>query len=103
MTVTALDGTHWEVTRRADGHSLPAAIAFLTLTIAAWVVALVLVLPAALFLPELALVLLLLSPRAYVVAARNPTTDEVRSERIRGRRRSRRAEHELARRLSRGV
>ena len=102
MTVTALDGTEWDVTRRADGYGLPAAIVFVVLTIVAWVAAFVFVLPPLLLVLELALlpVLVLLGPREYVVAARNTTTGEVRSQTVRGRRPSKRAERALARELS---
>ena len=102
MTVRALDGTEWDVTRRADGYSVPAAIVFVVLTIVAWVAAFVFALPPLLLLLELALlpVLVLVGPREYVVAARNTTTGEVRSERVRGRSGSRRAERALARELS---
>ena len=102
MRVTALDGTGWEVTRRADGYSVPAAIVFVVLTIVGWVVAIVFALPAVLFVLELAalLVLALVGRREYVVTARSTATGDVRSERVRGRRRSKRAELALARELS---
>jgi hypothetical protein len=105
VIVRALDGTDWKVTRRADGVALPAAIAFIALTIAAWAVAIVLVVPAILLLLEILLGVILILPggREYVVAASNGTTGELRTERIRGRRRSRDAERELARELSRGA
>ena len=100
MRVTALDGTEWKVTRRADGINVAAAIVFLLITIAGWVVAFVFVLPAVLLLVEVALLLIVFAPREYVVAAHNTTTGEVRSERIHGRRVSKRAERDLARDLS---
>lgn len=105
VIVRALDGTDWNVTRRAEGVSLPAAIAFIALTIAAWALAIVLALPAILVLLEILLLLILIVPagREYVVAASNSTTGELRSERIRGRKRSRHAADELARELSRGA
>jgi hypothetical protein len=102
MRVTALDGTEWDVTRRADGYSVPAAIVFLVLTIVGWVVAIVFALPVVLFVLELAalLILALVGRRDYLVAARSTTTGEVRSERVRGRRRSKGAQRALARELS---
>ena len=102
MRVTALDGTEWELTRRAEGYSIPAAIVFIVLTIVVWVAAFVFVVPGIILVLELAILpaLALLGRREYVVAAHNRTTGEVRSERIRGRRLSRRAEHDLARELS---
>jgi hypothetical protein len=102
MTVMALDGTQWEVTRRADGVGLVAAVLFVALTVAAWTLALVFGQPSALVLLELAALVVLLVPgrRDYVVAARNTTTGEVRAERIRGWRASMRARRELARELS---
>ena len=101
MTVTALDGTEWDVTRRADGYSVPAAIVFLVLTIAVWIAAFAFSLPTVLLWLEVALLpILLIGPRDYVVAARNTATGEVRSERVHGRRPSREAQRALARELS---
>ena len=100
MRVTALDGTEWKVTRRAEGVNVPAAIVFVLITIVGWVVALVFVLPAPLLLVEVALLLIVFAPHEYVVAAQNTTTGEVRSERIHGRRVSKRAERDFARELS---
>jgi ABC-type multidrug transport system fused ATPase/permease subunit len=105
VIVKALDGTNWEVSRRADGVSVPAAIAFVVLTVIGWVVAIVLGLPTVLMLLEIVLLLIIVLPvrREYLVAACNSATGELRSKRIRGRRRSRQAERELARVLSRGA
>jgi len=101
MRVTALDGTEWDVTRRADGYSTAAGIVFVVLTIAVWITAFVFALPTALLWLEVALLpILLIGRRDYVVAARNTTTGEVRSERIRGRGDSKRAKRALARELS---
>jgi hypothetical protein len=53
-----------------------------------------------LLLVEVALLLVVFAPHEYVVAAQNTTTGEVRSERVHGRRVSKRAERDLARELS---
>ena len=102
MRVTALDGTEWQVTRRADGYSVPAAGAFVALTVIAWAAAFVFAVPGIVLVLELAVVpiLVLLGPREYIVAALNTTTGEMRSERVRGRGDSQRAERTLARELS---
>ena len=102
MMVMALDGTQWEVTRRAEGVGLVAATLFIAVTVAAWTLAIVFGLPSVLVLLELLALVILLVPgrREYVVAARNSTTDEVRSERIRGRRASKLAKRRLAQELS---
>jgi hypothetical protein len=105
MRLTALDGTEWEVTRRADGVGVAAAALFLALSVAGWTLAIVLGAPSLLFLLELVALVVLLLPggRAYVVSARNRGTGEVRLERIRGRRAAERARQDLARELSRGA
>jgi hypothetical protein len=126
MVVTAPDGTEWEVARRwyrrprwrrldlqlgdltcvdSSPDGIVASIVLTVVAIVGFAIVILVLLPAILFLLEIPVVLalVLIFRRRYVIEARSLTTGQMRSWTVRGWRRSRLVQRQVAEQLARGA